>query len=105
MALHRKGIASGNGCINVAMACSRQTAMRSAVLWIDDRKSLSAVDGLVLDLQSQLSLDQLTEGVVLRRIVRIDAEQELLIVSIEKDCLPRVVACGRTARCSRRSSM
>jgi hypothetical protein len=30
------------------------------------------------------SLDQLTEVVMLRRIVRIDAEQELLIVSIEK---------------------
>src|ERR1700681_4042053 len=66
------------------MVCSRQAAMGSAVSWVDDCASLPAIDGLVLDLQPQLFLDQLTELMVLRRIIRIDAEQELLIVSIEK---------------------
>jgi hypothetical protein len=53
-------------------------------LRVDDGESLSAIDGLVLDLQPQFRFDQLTELVVLGWVVWIDAEQELLIVRIEK---------------------
>ncbi len=42
------------------------------------------VDGLVLDLQPQLVFDQSAELGVLGRVVRIYAEQELLIVRVEK---------------------
>lgn len=46
--------------------------MRSALAVVDDCESLSATDGLVLDLQPRSSFDQLAEPAVLGRVVRID---------------------------------
>ena len=70
-----------------------------AVLTAPRRTELTtplAVDGLVLDLQPQLFLDQLGELAVFGRVVTINAAQGLLIVRVEKDCPPKVAACGRT---------
>src|SRR5690349_6429043 len=53
-------------------------------LRVDDCESLSSIDGLVLDLQMQSSFDQLAELAVLGRVIRINAEQELPIVRVEK---------------------
>jgi hypothetical protein len=62
----------------------RQEVVRSTVSRVYDRESLSAVDGLVLDLEPQPPLDHLAELAVLGRVIRIGAEQELLIVRVEK---------------------
>ena len=51
---------------------------------VDECESLSAIDGLVLDLQPQFLFDQLAELAMFCRVVRIDPEQELLIVRVEK---------------------
>ena len=51
---------------------------------IDQHEALTAIDGLVLDLQPQFCFDQLAELMVLGRVVRIDEEEELLIVRVEK---------------------
>ena len=59
---------------------------------IDQHEALTAIDGLVLDLQPQFCFDQLAELMVLGRVVRIDEEEELLIVSVEKGAI--VNTCG-----------
>jgi hypothetical protein len=51
--------------------------------WVDNYESLPAIDGLVPDLQPQFSFDQFAELAVLGWVVRVDAEQELLIVRVE----------------------
>src|SRR5262245_483670 len=63
----------------------RQAAMRSPLAMVYDRESLSAVDGLVPDLQPQpSSFEQPAELVVLGRVVRMDAKQKLPIIRVKK---------------------
>jgi len=53
-----------------------------------------AIEGVVLDLDPEPMLDQLAKLAMLGGVIRIDAEQELLIVSV-KNNLPTQGSCVR----------
>jgi len=68
--------------------------MRSAVPVVPGGESFSAVDGVVLDLDLQVAFDQVAELGVQGGVIRIDAEQELLIAGVQE----RVSAQGGCVR-------
>jgi hypothetical protein len=61
-----------------------ETAMRSTVPVPHGSESFSAIDRVVLDLDLQVAFDQVAELGVQGGVIRIDAEQELLIARIQE---------------------